>query len=143
LLINTDYFFNPSGFNTVRLMFLIGKNTINHYKDAINRRLYNNEFFVETAIHRVSCLNRIVLRQILMQSAIKSFVKKRSPTSLRSRGSFFIKLYLWHFHSFNFCFYLHCFHTLNFFSQSFSLLEFFGRSCCAFEDDFTLFIFNL
>ncbi|WP_255264294.1 hypothetical protein [Desmonostoc muscorum] len=27
-----------------------------HEKDAINRRLYNNQFFVETAIYRVSCL---------------------------------------------------------------------------------------
>ena len=32
------------------------------HKDAINRRLYNNQFFVETAIYRVSCLNRTVLR---------------------------------------------------------------------------------
>ncbi|WP_280524437.1 hypothetical protein [Nostoc commune] len=30
-------------------------------KDAINRRLYNNQSFVETAIYRVSCLNRTVL----------------------------------------------------------------------------------
>ncbi|WP_186227743.1 hypothetical protein [[Scytonema hofmanni] UTEX B 1581] len=32
------------------------------HKDAINRRLYNNKSFVETAIYRVSCLNRTVLR---------------------------------------------------------------------------------
>ncbi|MEH2305392.1 hypothetical protein [Nostoc sp.] len=37
------------------------KDAINHHKDAINRRLYNKQFFVETAIHRVSCLNRTVL----------------------------------------------------------------------------------
>ncbi|MEH1809809.1 MAG: hypothetical protein ACYTXT_29550 [Nostoc sp.] len=37
------------------------KDAINHHKDAINRRLYNNQSFVETAIHRVSCLNRTVL----------------------------------------------------------------------------------
>ncbi|WP_334896820.1 hypothetical protein [Nostoc sp.] len=30
-------------------------------KDAINRRLYNSQSFVETAIYRVSCLNRTVL----------------------------------------------------------------------------------
>ncbi|MFS0518565.1 hypothetical protein ACEYW6_28255 [Nostoc sp. UIC 10607] len=34
---------------------------INHHKDAINPRLYNNQSFVETAIYRVSCLNRTVL----------------------------------------------------------------------------------
>jgi hypothetical protein len=33
---------------------------LNH-KDAINRRLYNNQFFVLTAIYRVSWLNRTVL----------------------------------------------------------------------------------
>jgi hypothetical protein len=32
------------------------------YKDAINRRLYNNQSFVLTAIHRVFCLNRTVLQ---------------------------------------------------------------------------------
>ncbi|MEJ6482467.1 hypothetical protein N0Y54_14230 [Nostoc punctiforme UO1] len=37
------------------------KDAINHHKDAINCRLYNKQFFVETAIHRVSCLNRTVL----------------------------------------------------------------------------------
>ncbi|MEH2089049.1 hypothetical protein [Nostoc sp.] len=31
------------------------------HKDAINRRLYNNQFLVETAIYRVSYLNRTVL----------------------------------------------------------------------------------
>ncbi|WP_341527085.1 hypothetical protein [Nostoc sp. UHCC 0302] len=31
------------------------------HKDAINRRLYNNQSFVETAIYRVSSLNRTVL----------------------------------------------------------------------------------
>jgi len=30
-------------------------------QDAINRRLYKNQSFVETAIYRVSCLNRTVL----------------------------------------------------------------------------------
>ncbi|MBD2526144.1 hypothetical protein H6G86_27855 [Nostoc sp. FACHB-133] len=34
---------------------------INHHKDAINRRLYNNQFFVEMVINRVSCLNPTVL----------------------------------------------------------------------------------
>ncbi|WP_193948669.1 hypothetical protein [Nostoc sp. LEGE 12450] len=29
-------------------------------KDAINRRLYNNQSFVETAIYRVSSLNRFI-----------------------------------------------------------------------------------
>ncbi|MFW9259693.1 MULTISPECIES: hypothetical protein [unclassified Nostoc] len=33
-----------------------------YHKDAINRRLYNNRSFVETAIHRVFCLNRTVLK---------------------------------------------------------------------------------
>ncbi|WP_341526368.1 hypothetical protein WKK05_28005 [Nostoc sp. UHCC 0302] len=28
------------------------------HKDAINRRLYNNQSFVETAIYRVSSLNQ-------------------------------------------------------------------------------------
>ncbi|MEH1770456.1 MAG: hypothetical protein V7L30_29300 [Nostoc sp.] len=37
------------------------KDAINHYKDAINRRLYKRLIIVETAIHRVSCLKRIVL----------------------------------------------------------------------------------
>ncbi|MHC0064136.1 hypothetical protein ACWATR_14750 [Nostoc sp. UIC 10890] len=37
------------------------KDPINYHKDAINRRLYNNQFFVETAIHRVYCLKRKVL----------------------------------------------------------------------------------
>jgi phosphoribosylformylglycinamidine (FGAM) synthase-like enzyme len=32
------------------------------HKDAINRRLYNHQSFVETAIYRVSCLNRTVLQ---------------------------------------------------------------------------------
>ncbi|MEH1823005.1 MAG: hypothetical protein V7L31_28670 [Nostoc sp.] len=30
-------------------------------KDAINRCLYKRVIIVETAIHRVSCLNRIIL----------------------------------------------------------------------------------
>ncbi|WP_196509439.1 hypothetical protein [Nostoc sp. NZL] len=34
---------------------------ITDHKDAINRRLYNNQSFVETAIYRVSSLNRTVL----------------------------------------------------------------------------------
>ncbi|MEH2272911.1 MAG: hypothetical protein V7K68_31560 [Nostoc sp.] len=33
-------------------------------KDGINRRLYNNQSFVLTPIHRVSCLNRTVLDDI-------------------------------------------------------------------------------
>ncbi|WP_335219223.1 hypothetical protein [Nostoc sp.] len=33
----------------------------NHYKDAINRRLYKRLIIEETAIHRVFCLNRTVL----------------------------------------------------------------------------------
>ncbi|WP_196511025.1 hypothetical protein [Nostoc sp. NZL] len=32
------------------------------HKEAINRLLYNNQSFVETAIYRVSSLNRTVLR---------------------------------------------------------------------------------
>ncbi|MGF2013372.1 hypothetical protein [Nostoc sp. DedVER01b] len=32
------------------------------HKDAINRRLYNNQPFVETAIYRVSCPNRTLLK---------------------------------------------------------------------------------
>jgi hypothetical protein len=40
------------------------KDAINHYKDAINRRLYKGLIIVETAIHRVSCLNRTVLRVV-------------------------------------------------------------------------------
>jgi hypothetical protein len=40
---------------------LARKDQINAHKDAINRRLYDNQPFVETAIHRVSCLNRTVL----------------------------------------------------------------------------------
>ena len=35
-------------------------------KDAINRRLYKNQPFVETAIYRVSCLNRTVLNPLLL-----------------------------------------------------------------------------
>ncbi|WP_322707654.1 hypothetical protein [Nostoc sp. DedQUE04] len=35
---------------------------INHYKDAINRRLYKRIIIVETAIHHVSYFNRTVLR---------------------------------------------------------------------------------
>ncbi|MEH2225378.1 hypothetical protein [Nostoc sp.] len=34
-------------------------------KDAINRRLYKRLIVVETAIHRVSCLNRTVLSLFL------------------------------------------------------------------------------
>ncbi|MEH1765725.1 MAG: hypothetical protein V7L30_04580 [Nostoc sp.] len=37
------------------------KDPRNHYKDAINRRLYKRLIIVETAIHRVFCLNRTVL----------------------------------------------------------------------------------
>ncbi|WP_334839195.1 hypothetical protein [Nostoc sp.] len=47
--------------NRVRLRFFDENSrslndAINHHKDAINRRLYNNQSFVLTA-HRVSCLN--------------------------------------------------------------------------------------
>ncbi|MBW4480259.1 MAG: hypothetical protein KME54_26335 [Tolypothrix brevis GSE-NOS-MK-07-07A] len=34
------------------------------HKDAINRRLYKGLFIVKTAIYRVSCLNRTVLRDV-------------------------------------------------------------------------------
>ncbi|MCL6753866.1 hypothetical protein KBT16_23975, partial [Nostoc sp. CCCryo 231-06] len=37
---------------------LARKDATNHDKDAINRRLYKRLIIVETAIHRVSCLNR-------------------------------------------------------------------------------------
>ncbi len=51
--------------NTVRLGFLMKildrKDAINHHKDAINRRQDERLIIVETAIHRVSCLNRTVL----------------------------------------------------------------------------------
>ncbi|WP_375471401.1 hypothetical protein [uncultured Nostoc sp.] len=33
-----------------------------NFKDAINRRLYKRMIIVETAIHRISCLNRTVLQ---------------------------------------------------------------------------------
>ena len=36
-------------------------------KDAINRRLYEGLIIVETAIYRVSCLNRTVLGVIQFQ----------------------------------------------------------------------------
>ncbi|MEH1868242.1 MAG: hypothetical protein V7K69_25055 [Nostoc sp.] len=41
-------------------------------KDAMNRRLYNNQSFVETAIHRVSCLNRTVLPTLLRFRLVKT-----------------------------------------------------------------------
>ncbi|MFN6464249.1 MAG: hypothetical protein RMZ41_020870 [Nostoc sp. DedVER02] len=44
------------------------KDAINYYKDAINRRLYKGLIVVETAIHRVSCLNRIVLGMVEQKS---------------------------------------------------------------------------
>jgi hypothetical protein len=37
------------------------KDAINHHKNAINRRQDERLIIVETAIHRVSCLNRTVL----------------------------------------------------------------------------------
>ncbi|MCW5316374.1 hypothetical protein GTQ43_21900 [Nostoc sp. KVJ3] len=37
------------------------KDARNHHKDAINRRQDEKMIIVETAIHRVSCLNRTVL----------------------------------------------------------------------------------
>ncbi|MEJ6484387.1 hypothetical protein N0Y54_24245 [Nostoc punctiforme UO1] len=37
-------------------------------KDAINRRLYKGLIIVETAIHRVSCLNRTVLGVVEQKS---------------------------------------------------------------------------
>ncbi|WP_341526539.1 hypothetical protein [Nostoc sp. UHCC 0302] len=46
------------------------------HKDAINRRLYNNQSFVETAIYRVSSLNRTVLGTIVpnkLNSAVLPF----------------------------------------------------------------------
>ncbi|WP_375513832.1 hypothetical protein [uncultured Nostoc sp.] len=39
-----------------------GLHALDH-KDAINRRQDNNQSFVLTAIYRVSCLNRTVLRR--------------------------------------------------------------------------------
>ncbi|MBW4479058.1 MAG: hypothetical protein KME54_19925 [Tolypothrix brevis GSE-NOS-MK-07-07A] len=44
------------------------------HKDAINRRLYNNKSFVETAIYRVSCLNRTVLRDVAVLRLYKERV---------------------------------------------------------------------
>ncbi|MBW4677612.1 MAG: hypothetical protein KME52_27520 [Desmonostoc geniculatum HA4340-LM1] len=41
------------------------------HKDAINRRLYNNQSFVETAIHRVSCLNRSVLGSVFINGSYR------------------------------------------------------------------------
>ncbi|WP_148220229.1 hypothetical protein [Nostoc punctiforme] len=38
-------------------------------KDAINRRIYNHQSFVETAIYRVSSLNRTVLASLVMKVA--------------------------------------------------------------------------
>jgi hypothetical protein len=35
------------------------------HKDAMNRRLYEGLIIVETAIYRVSCFNRTVLRLLL------------------------------------------------------------------------------
>jgi hypothetical protein len=37
-------------------------------KDAIHRRFYNNQSFVETAIYRLSSLNRTVLNYLLPNS---------------------------------------------------------------------------
>ncbi|MEH2029585.1 MAG: hypothetical protein V7K67_07900 [Nostoc sp.] len=36
-------------------------------KDAINRRLYKGMIIVETAIYRVSCLNRTVLASLQLK----------------------------------------------------------------------------
>ncbi|MEH1868816.1 MAG: hypothetical protein V7K69_28000 [Nostoc sp.] len=45
-------------------------------KDAINRRLYKGLIIVETAIHRVSCLNRTVLGegQVLRRKTRKRYI---------------------------------------------------------------------
>ncbi|MBD2603513.1 hypothetical protein H6G81_02945 [Scytonema hofmannii FACHB-248] len=51
------------------------------HKDAINRRLYKGLFIVKTAIYRVSCLNRTVLRS-LSQSDRRTFRSFESSTDL-------------------------------------------------------------
>ncbi|MFS0514584.1 hypothetical protein ACEYW6_07655 [Nostoc sp. UIC 10607] len=45
------------------------------YKDAINRRLYNNQSFVETAIYRVSFLKQTVLEvlKLVLRVCCKHF----------------------------------------------------------------------
>ncbi|MGF1933834.1 MAG: hypothetical protein RM347_005465 [Nostoc sp. ChiQUE02] len=48
------------------------KDPINHDKDAINRRQDERLIIVETAIHRVPCLNRTVLALFLTPSSVKS-----------------------------------------------------------------------
>ncbi|MEH2109549.1 MAG: hypothetical protein V7K43_25515 [Nostoc sp.] len=48
------------------------KNAINHHKDTINLRQDERLIIVETAIHRVSCLNRTVLGSL-------SHVRTASP----------------------------------------------------------------
>ncbi|MBD2523761.1 MULTISPECIES: hypothetical protein [unclassified Nostoc] len=50
------------------------KDPIHHYKDAINRRLYKGLIIVETAIHRVSCLNRTIL-EVVEQRSISKFIE--------------------------------------------------------------------
>ncbi|MEH1866915.1 MAG: hypothetical protein V7K69_18165 [Nostoc sp.] len=61
--------FRRSLFNTVWVRFF-GDMSYDH-KDAINRRLYNNQSFVETAIYRVSCLNRTLLDRYLAYSGFR------------------------------------------------------------------------
>ncbi|WP_335218325.1 hypothetical protein [Nostoc sp.] len=45
--------------NTVRIRFFDDRYALDR-KDAMNRRLYKGLIIVETAIYRVSCLNRTV-----------------------------------------------------------------------------------
>ncbi|MHC0062423.1 hypothetical protein ACWATR_05765 [Nostoc sp. UIC 10890] len=53
------------------MKILARKDAMNHYKDAINRRLYKGLIIVETAIHRVSYLNRTVLGVVEQRSISK------------------------------------------------------------------------
>ncbi|MEH1783284.1 MAG: hypothetical protein V7K67_10510 [Nostoc sp.] len=46
-------------------------------KDAINRRLYKGMIIVETAIYRVSCLNRTVLPVILLTAKVQGSDRAR------------------------------------------------------------------
>ncbi|MEH1782557.1 MAG: hypothetical protein V7L26_26305 [Nostoc sp.] len=51
-------------------------------KDAINRRLYKGMIIVETAIYRVSCLNRTVLDRFLLGISYLDFAKALTPLAL-------------------------------------------------------------
>ncbi len=62
-------------------------------KDAINRRLYNDQSFVLTAIYRVSFLNRTVL-EVELRKQLKvcsvgyifpGYQQKKSPPEFRRR----------------------------------------------------------